>query len=188
MPGQIAQWGAAGMINTMTRQALPVVAASAPASWIPGQYWVNTSAGNAIYVYDGTSPYNSAHWAAVGGLYLALLTADPSTSGSGGGPAVNISDLVEDLTSGYLRQSVAFSQQTQSSAVLPPEPSSNTNTITFGPYTANQALPVQWAALVTALSGTVGLLLYTWTLDTIEQVLTSAPIIIPAGQLVLDQQ
>lgn len=188
MAGQVAQWGAAGALNAFTREALPFYSATAPTSWIPGQVWVNSSAGNANYVYDGTTPYNSAHWAAVGSLYVALLTADPSTSGSGGTPAVNISDLVEDLTTGYARQVVTFSQLTQSTAVVPPEPASNTGTITWGPYTANQALPVQWAALVTALSGTVGLLLYTWNLDTIEQVLTAQSITIPAGNLVLDLQ
>jgi hypothetical protein len=186
MSGQVAQWGAAGALNHFTRQALPVVSASAPASWIPGQVWVNTSAGNAIYVYDGTTPYNSAHWAASGSLYLALLTSDPTTSGSGSTPAVSISDLVEDATSGYARQAVTFSQITQGTATEPPAQASNTGAITFGPYTANQALPVQWAALVTALSGTTGLLVYWWTLDTIEQVSVSQPIIIPAGDLVLD--
>jgi hypothetical protein len=69
-----------------------------------------------------------------------------------------------------------------------PAEASNTATITVGPYTANQQLPVQWAALVTAQTGTVGLLLYTWTLDTVEQVQVSQPIIIPAGDLVLEQQ
>lgn len=188
MPGQVAQWGAAYALNNFTHQSLPFVGAAAPGSWIPGQLWVNTSAGNAIYFYDGTSPYNAAHWAVIGSLYLALLTGDPSTSGAGGSPAVNLSDLAEDTTSGYARQVVTFSQITQANATLPPAAASNTGAITFGPYTANQALPVQWAALVTASSGTAGLLLYTWSLDTIEQVLTSQPIILPAGTLVLDQQ
>lgn len=187
MSGQVAQWGAAATLNHITGEAVPVVSATAPASWIPGQYWINTSAGNAVYAYNGASPYTTSGWAAVGGLYLALLVADPSTSGPSSGPAVSLSDLVEDTTAGYARQSVTFSQITQSNGTTPPAQASNTNTLTFGPYTANQALPVQWAALVTAASGTTGLLKYTWNLDTIEQVSVSQPIIIPAGSLVLDQ-
>ena len=186
MSGQVAQWGAAGALNYFVREALPFVGASAPASWIPGQVWINTSAGNAVYVYDGTTPYNSGHWAAAGSLYLALLTADPATSGAGSTPAVTISDLVEDATAGYARQAVTFSQITQGTATEPPAQVSNTGAITFGPYTANQLLPVQWAALVTALTGTTGLLLYTWTLDTVQQVDVSQPIIFPAGDIVLD--
>jgi hypothetical protein len=186
MSGQVAQWGAASLLNHICGQAQPYVGATAPTSWIPGQVWVNTSEGNAIYTYNGTSPYSTSGWAAAPGQYLALLTSDPATSGSGGGPAVLISDLVEDQTSGYGRQSVTWSQITQSTATVPPAQASNTNTVTFGPYTANQELAVQWAALVTAQTGTVGLLLYTWDLDTIEQVEVSQPIIIPAGSLVLD--
>jgi hypothetical protein len=188
MSGQVAQWGAAATLNQFTLEALPVVSGTAPGSWIPGQYWIDSASSYAVMAYDGTSPYNTSHWFAVGDLYLALLTTDPATSGSGGGPSVLLSDLVEDTTSGYARQTVTFSQITQSSATVPPAQASNTGTITFGPYTANQALPVQWAALVTASSGTVGLLLYTWNLDTVEQVQDSQPIIIPAGGLVLDQQ
>lgn len=187
MSGQVAQWGAAATLNHIAGQAVPVVAASAPASWIPGQYWINTSAGNAVWQYNGATPYTTSGWAAVGSLYLALLTADPSTSGPSSGPAVAMSDLVEDTTSGYARQVVTFSQITQLLATVPPAATANTNIITFGPYTASQALPVQWAALVTAATGTAGVLKYVWGLDTIEQVNVSQPITIPAGALVLDQ-
>lgn len=232
MSGQIAQWGAAAMINKITRQALPVVSATPPTSWVPGQEWINSSSGYAVYtfqypgtaVYSGTTAYiignqviydgylysctaattgnapsgttasnswwsaGTLAWAAVGSLYLALLTADPTTSGANGSPAVNISDLVEDQTAGYARQAITFTQVTEATAAAPPEPASNTTAITFGPYTANQALAVQWGALVTVASGSAGTLLYTWNLDTIEQVQVSQPIIIPAGDLLLEQQ
>lgn len=188
MSGQVAQWGAAYALNQFTLQALPVVRGTAPTSWIPGQLWINSAESYAVYAYNGTTPYNTADWAAIGNLYLALLTSDPSTSGADGGPSVKISDLVEDTTSGYARQEVTFTQITQSDATVPPAQASNTGAIEFGPYEANQTLAVQWAALVTASTGTTGLLLYTWTLDTVEQVQTSQPIIIPEGSLVLDQQ
>lgn len=186
MPAQITQWGATALLNHLAGQAQPHVGTSAPSSWIPGQVWIDTSAGNAIYTYNGTTPYNTADWGAAPGLYVALLVADPSTSGPSGGPAVAIADLVEDATPGYARQSVTFTQITQSSADGVPAQASNTAALTYGPYTANQALPVQWAALVTASTGTTGLLTCTWVLDTIEQVAVSQPIIIPAGDIVLD--
>jgi hypothetical protein len=178
MTGQIAQYGAEATLNHLTGQGVPVVQNTAP-TWVPGMVWVNDSTNPPIlYSWNGTS------WVSgLSGLYLALLIADPSTSGSGGGPAVLLSDLQEDTTAGYARQSVTF---TAASAAVPSQ-AQNTAAITFGPYTANQAAPVQWAALVTAASGTTGILKYTWTLDTVEQVQVSQPIIFPAGALVLDQ-
>ena len=50
---------------------------------------------------------------------------------------------------------------------------------------ANMAVSAQWAAMVTAVTGTVGLLLYFWTLDTPQQVLVSQSIQIPIGSLTL---
>lgn len=194
MSGQVRKWGAAATLNHISGEAVPFVGTSAPSSWIPGQYWVNTT-GPVVSLYDGTSPYNSSHWyevaptpAAGKGLYLALLTANPDTSGSGGGPADSISDLVEDITSGYARQPITFSQITQSNATEEPAQTANTGNVTFGPYSANQLTPVPWAALVTVLTGNTGLLLYTWQLDTVEQVPVSDSIQIPAGDLVLDQE
>lgn len=116
-------------------------------------------------------------------LYVALLTADPSTSGPSSGPAVAMTDLVEDTTSGYARQSVSFTAPT--SAV--PSEVSNSSALTFGPYSANQATAVQWAALVTVSTGTSGHLLYTWVLDTSQQVLDTQSIVIPANDLTLLQ-
>ena len=88
MSGQVAEFGAAKLLNLFTGEANPVVSGTAPSSWIPGQFWINSAASYAVYVYNGTTPYNTADWAAVGSQYLALLTADPATSGSGGGPSV----------------------------------------------------------------------------------------------------
>lgn len=116
-------------------------------------------------------------------LYVALLTGSPLTSGSFGAAAVAVADLKEDTTTGYARQAVTFSAP----AVGTPSQVSNTGALTYN-YSANMAAPVQWAALVTSASGTTGTLLGWWVLDTIEQVLTSQSIIIPAGDLIIDQQ
>ena len=63
---------------------------------------------------------------------------------------------------------------------------SNSNLLTFT-YSAAQALPVQWAALVTCASGTAGLLKYMWTLPQAEQVQNSQSIQIAIGALTLTQ-
>ena len=117
------------------------------------------------------------------GRYIALLTASPYTSGPSGGYAQAISDLVEVTTAGYSRQSVAF---TDASASYP-APVSNSAVLTFGPMTANMALSAQWAAMVTAVTGTTGLLLYFWNLDTPQQVSVSQSVQIPIGSLILSE-
>jgi hypothetical protein len=61
----------------------------------------------------------------------------------------------------------------------------NSNVLTWGPYTAAQALPVQWAALVTVSSGTVGLLKYMWILPAPQQVNISQSIQAGVGSLIL---
>ena len=180
MPGQVAQTGAESVLNHIAGLAVPVVAASAP-SWIPGLYWIDSSDSYNVYAWNGSAWVKSP---AAGSRYLALLTVDPSTSGSGGTPAVNVSDLTEDPTPGYARQLFTFND----ASAGPPATLANSAAITFGPYTANQAAPVQWAALVTSASGTSGLLLYTWVLDEIEQVSVSQDIVFAAGSLVLDQE
>ncbi len=177
MPGQVTQYGAQALINFFGGNAVPYIGSSAP-SWVPGLYWINTSSSPTVYTWNGTTWVSGA-----GSLYVALLTGNPATSGSSGGLALNISDLQEDTTTGYSRQSVTF---TDASATVPAT-ASNSNTITFGPYTANQSAPVQWAALVTASSGTTGLLRYTWTLSSPQQVQVSQVITIPPGDLVLSE-
>lgn len=176
MSGQVRQWGAAAILNLFTNNV--TIGSSAPGSPVAGQVWIDTAVPN-IQVWNGSA------WVVKSGtLYLALLIADPNFTGPSGGDSVNISDLVEDPTPGYSRQSITFAEATD--AV--PAVTTNTNTITFGPYTANQSQPVGWAALVTASTGTTGLLLYTWELDTPQQVQVSEPIIVPPSTLELDQQ
>ena len=88
---------------------------------------------------------------------------------------------MEVTTAGYSRQAVTFTN----AAASYPAPVSNSNLLTFGPMSANMALSAQWAAMVTAVTGTVGLLSYFWNLDTPEQVLVSQSIQIPIGSLTL---
>lgn len=66
-----------------------------------------------------------------------------------------------------------------------PAPVANSNVLTWGPYTAAQPLAVQWAALVTVSSGSVGLLKYMWTLPAPQQVNISQSIQAGVGSLIL---
>lgn len=84
--------------------------------------------------------------------YLALLTAAPDDS-------TTLATMTE-LTAGngYARQTVTWSAPTA-------EATSNSGSITFGPFTTDFA-QVTHCALVSAASGTVGDLIFYWTLDT----------------------
>lgn len=177
MSGQVAQTSAQALANHIAGNVPPAVQGTAP-TWIPGLVWVNTSAGNAIYSWNG-----SAWVSGVAGHYLALLTASPFSSGPGGGYAVSISDLVEVTTTGYTRQPVTFS----TASATYPSNVSNSATITFGPLTASMTQAAQWVAMVSAASGTTGLLNYYWTLATPQQVSVSQSIQIAAGALELSQ-
>jgi len=189
MAGQLTQVGAQFLANKLSGQAKPFVGASAPGSWIPGQEWINTSAGNAIYVYD---PFTSTWVAGPYDLYLALLVSDPTTGGPGGGLVQTIQQAaaLEDTTTGYLHQ--PFPMTVGTAAI--PSVISNTGTATFGPYTANQAAQVSWAALMavprvddssdTPIASTVnnGLLMYLWIVPVPQQVLATKSIQVAPGQ------
>jgi hypothetical protein len=60
----------------------------------------------------------------------------------------------------------------------------NTNQLTWT-YTASQALPVQWAALVNVSSGSAGELKYMWTLPVAQQVQATQSIQAGIGSFVL---
>jgi hypothetical protein len=180
MAGQLTQYGAEFLANKFTGEATPFIGGSAPGTWIVGQEWIN---GTTLHVYD---PYTSAWVTGPYQYYMATLTSDPTVAGPGGGLAVNISDIapIEDTTPGYLRQPVTFGVGSAA------EPSNvvNTNTLTFGPYTSNQSLPVGYAALLaipaqftssySPLASTVlnGLLMYLWSVPNPQQVLTTQSI------------
>ena len=90
---------------------------------------------------------------------------------------------MEVTTAGYARQAVTWTN----AAASYPSPVSNSGVLTFGPMSASMALSAQWAALVTASTGSTGLLLYFWNLDTAQQVSVSQSIQIPAGNLSLSE-
>lgn len=173
MAGQIAEFGAAALVNHLSGQAIPVVAASPP-TWFPGLYWVDTSSGNAVKTWNGSAWITGA-----GSRFLALLSADPVAAN-----AVNISDLTEITTAGYTRQSVTFAK----AALAYPSSAANTNLITFGPMTAGMVNAVQWVALVNVASGTSGYFQMSWLMPTAVQVNASQVIQIGVGALVIENQ
>lgn len=175
---QLGQWGSMALINHISANAVPFIGSSAP-TWVPGLVWINTSSTPTVYHWNGAAWVSGA-----ASLYIALCTADPTTSGPSGGYSVNISDLVEDTTAGYARQAVTFS----AAATTYPATTANTNNLTFGPYSAAQQQAVQWAALVNVSSGNAGQLLYWWDMSPAQQVAISQTIVIGSGTLPLDAQ
>ena len=165
----IAQSGAQVQLNAITGYSLPIVASSAPAGFTGG-VWINTSSGNSVNSWNGTG------WVAASLPYLALLTADPTGNTA-------IAQLSECLDSGYARIQATFGAATGAS----PSVSSNVGLLTFGPFTVNMSLPVQWIAMVSVSSGTTGLLLNSWTISTPQQVSATQTINIAAGALSITQ-
>jgi hypothetical protein len=66
-----------------------------------------------------------------------------------------------------------------------PSVCSNSSLLTFGPFTVNMSLPVQWLALVSVSSGTTGLLLNSWTIKTPQQVSATQTINIATNALTI---
>lgn len=95
---------------------------------------------------------------AVRTTYLALLTAAPND-------ATTLATMAEVTTSGYARQSVAWTAPTSAS----PSVTQNSASITFGPFTAAMASAATYCALVSASSGTTGDFLMWWQLDFSKQ-------------------
>lgn len=171
--GQIGTHGAQACLNLLTGNAVPVVSSSAPGSWIPGQYWINSANSYLPYEYNGTA------WVPASATrYLALLTADPTQL-----PAVAITDLSEITTAGYARATVSMSTATGNY----PSVSTDTGTISWGPMTADMLVPAIWAALVTVSTGSLGLYVFSWPLPAPQQVSTSQYVQIAANQLSLSQ-
>ena len=152
----VAQQGSIFQLNSVTGVAAPIVQTSSPLSGVLGQYWVNASSSSTVQIWNGTS------WVAIGGPYLALLTADPTGS-------TTMSQLSECADSGYSRQVVDWNPATAGTPVS----IQNGALITFGPFSVNMTLPCQWLALVSVPTGTNGLLLETFTLSSPQQVLAT---------------
>ena len=103
--------------------------------------------------------------------YLALLSAAPTDS-------TTLATMTEITTAGYSRQSVTWSAPSGD-----PRATSNSATVTFGPFTADPP-NVTHCALVSAASGTTGDFIYYWTLDTARDGISGDSITFAAGALV----
>jgi len=178
MPGQIAPLSADATLNLLAG-AFNLVAQSSAPTWVPGKYWFNTSS-SALNFWNGTTWVDASH------RYLALLTADPMTTGPGGGQSAAVSDLTECADSGYARIPVTYSV---ASGVVTPVSVSNTSLLTWGPFNVDMAAPVGWVAMVTVQSGNAGMLVYTWEVpgNMTQQVQASQFIQCPAAGLVMSQ-
>jgi len=86
--------------------------------------------------------------------YLTLLLSAP-------GDTATLSSINEVTTAGYARQSVTWSAPSNAS----PSIISNTNVITFGPFTVAMVSIPTYMCLVSTSSGTTGDFLYWWEID-----------------------
>lgn len=107
--------------------------------------------------------------------YLMLLSAVPLSSDT-------FAQLVakEVSTAGYARQTVTWTAPT---TALPSE-SKNTTAISFGPFTADPP-NIVGCALVTALTGSVGEVRFTWTLDNARDAAINESLQFPINTLVV---
>lgn len=93
----------------------------------------------------------------LGTTYLALLTAAPTDTTT---PAT----MTEYGATGYSRQTVTWSSPALNGSSIPE--TSNSGTLTFGPFTAGTGSTITHCALVTSASGTTGEIRAFWSLDT----------------------
>lgn len=105
-------------------------------------------------------------------VYLALLTAAPTDS-------TTVATMTEVTTAGYARQTCAWAAPSSDPSI-----SSNTATITFGPFSADPP-SIAYAALVSSASGTGGDLIAYWTADVAQDAANGQSIQIAIGALTL---
>lgn len=167
-----------------------LVIAANPPTYTAGMWWWNNSTSpGALYAYTGDTSLGTNGWVDISKRYIALLYADPSTSGSGGTPAVSISDLSECTDTGYSRQLVTFtSAAPPANTTGLPVQVANTADISFS-FPQGMSGYASWVALVTASSGDAGLLLQTWDVPTgmTQNVGAGQSLTYPAGSIVLQQ-
>lgn len=107
--------------------------------------------------------------------YLCLLLSAPND-------ASTLSTINEVTTAGYSRQAVTWSVPTNTS----PSVQSNTNTVTFGPFTASMVSVPSYMCLVSAASGTSGDFLWWWEVDSPETPAINESLQILPGELTMD--
>lgn len=108
--------------------------------------------------------------------YLALLTSAP-------GDTTSLASMAEYTATGYSRQSVTWSAPSLNASNVPE--TSNSGTVTFGPFTAGTGAEITHAALVTAASGTTGSILAWWELDAARTPSTNDSVEVTTGNLKL---
>lgn len=104
-------------------------------------------------------------------VYLALLTAAPTDSTTN-------ATMTEYGATGYARQACAFAAPSGD-----PSATSNSGTLTFGPFTAGTGATVTHCAIVSSASGTTGDFIYYFTLDVSKTPTTGDSIVFAAGDL-----
>ena len=130
---------------------------------MPGEA-TTVGAGKALDAITGRATQSARN------TYLCLLTASATD-------ADTIAALAEVATAGYVRQQVTWSTPTGD-----PQVSSNSNAMTFGPFSADPP-NITHLALVSAASGTSGDLLYRWTADTPRDGIANDSITVAVGAL-----
>lgn len=108
--------------------------------------------------------------------YLALLTANIADDAA-------MTALPEVTTAGYARQQAVWTAATNAR----PSVASNSTVITYGPFTADVAVPITHAALVTVSTGTGGKVLYKFTLDSPQQPVSGQALQIAIGKLSISE-
>jgi|688.fasta_scaffold03440_29 hypothetical protein len=136
---------------------------------MPGQF-SDAGSNKALDAVTGRATVSSAT------TYLALLTAAP-------GDTTTLSGLAEYGATGYSRQAVTWASPTLNGSNVPE--TSNTGTVSFGPFTASATGTITHAALVTAASGTTGSVLAWWELDASRTPSTNDSVEITTGNLKL---
>jgi hypothetical protein len=108
-------------------------------------------------------------------VYLALLTALPTDSTT----MATMTEVFTPGTNGYARQACAWTAPSGD-----PSTSSNSGTLTFGPFSADPA-SVAYAALVSASTGTVGDFIAYWTANVAQDAASGQSIQVSVGALTL---
>ena len=123
---------------------------------------------NALKAVTGSATVTAAT------TYLALLTAAPTDTTT---PAT----MTEYSATGYARQSVSWTTPALNGSNIPE--TSNSATVTFGPFTAGTGGTVSHCALVSSSSGTTGSIWAFWTLDTSRTPATNDSLQFSTGNL-----
>jgi hypothetical protein len=136
---------------------------------MPGQF-SDAGSNRALDAVTGRATVSTAT------TYLALLTSAPSDTST-------LAGLAEYGAAGYSRQAVTWASPTLNGSNVPE--TSNTGTVSFGPFTSSVTGTITHAALVSSASGTTGNVLAWWELDASRTPSTNDSLEITGGNLKL---